>query len=828
MRLLGITAAAGVLGATMFAGARGAGPLPPLGPFLDPVRGVWGAAAHTELPREASGVVTGLRGPVEVRYDARSVPHIFAGDDEDAMRALGYVVARDRLFQLDLQSRAGAGTLTELLGARAAPLDSVPRHLGMSRATERAWAALAADAPTRRLAEAYAAGVNAWIDAATRAELPLEYKLLGTRPARWAAINVLHLVARMAWTLSYMPNEREHLAAEGLVGRVAADALFPVATPIQEPIQPNGRGGAWLDTLPLPVPGAADSAAATVAAFLPRSPTADADGLGSRIFASNNWAVAPSRSRSGKALLAGDPHLELTLPSIWYEAHLVVPGVRDVYGVTIPGSAGVLIGFTRDLAWSLTNTGADVLDFYRETVDDHVRPLRYLLDEAWVDIDLREEAYRDPTGRVFRVDTVRFTHRGPMRQSGKDWLSMRWTALEPGDIVKAFSGASRQPTALAFLDTLAASFLVPAQNAIVADRAGTIAIRSTGHYPLRPGNGDGRIIRDGSTRASDWVGYWPVPDYPQSFNPAQGFLASANQQPIDPSVQPRFLGADAGYEVWRALQINRLLRADSSVTLDEMREFQTNPGSVRADLFMPRFLAAARARREGGAMSKSLAVAESVLVAWDRRYTTEQTGSVLFEQALREVTRRTWDELIPAGDSLRAATPGAPVLLRLMHEAASPWWDDRRTAGRVETRDDILVAALEAAHDTLVARHGAPSERRWAWGVRGAANIEHLLRLGGFSRRGLAVQSGPGTLNPSPASGFGSSWRMVVELGDRVRALGTYPGGQSGNPASARYDDRLRFWQVGELELLYVPPALDSVAPAQVRAALTLRPAGTP
>ncbi|MBK8248498.1 MAG: penicillin acylase family protein [Gemmatimonadetes bacterium] len=824
MRLLRLTGAAALLFGVLWIGRRGVGPLPPLGPLLDPVRGAWGAVATAELPRQASATIPGLGGPVEVRYDARGVPHIFAPREEDAIRALGYVVARDRLFQLDLQARAGAGTLTELLGARALPLDSVPRHLGMARAVERAWAALPADGVTRRYAEAYADGVNAYIATVDAAALPVEYKLLGRQPVPWAPRNVLALAARMAWTLSYGPNERERQLAEGLVGPAAADALFPVVSPVQEPIQPTGRGMATFDTLPIPGPGAPDSQAVALGRLLPRSPTADADGHGSRIFASNNWAVAPSRSRSGKALLAGDPHLELTLPSIWYEAHLVVPGQLDTYGVTIPGSAGMLIGFTRDLAWSLTNTGADVLDFYRETVDDHVRPVRYLVDEQWRDIELREEAYRDPSGRVFRVDTVRFTHRGPMRPLGSDWVSMRWTALEPGDVVEAFALAARQRTAGAFLDSLATRFFVPAQNALVADRSGNIAIRSTGHYPIRPDHGSGLVIRDGSASGSDWLGFWPVSDYPQALNPSQGFLASANQQPIDPAVQGRYLGPDAGYDAWRALQINTLLRADSSVTLDAMRRFQTDPGSVRADLFVPRFLHAARGRRAAGAMSKALTGADSVLTRWDRRYTVDNTGSVLFEQAMREVARRTWDELVPAGDTSRVATPGGTVLLRLMFDSASTWWDDRQTTGRVEQRDDILVASLEAAYDTLVRRYGPPGAGRWAWGERGAANLEHLLRLGGFSRRGLAVQSGPGTLNPSSSSGFGSSWRMVVELGDRVRALGTYPGGQSGNPASARYDDRVRFWQRGDLELLYTPPALDSVAPAQVRAALTLAP----
>ena len=818
--------AAVVLAATTVLGFRGAGPLPPLGPFLDPVRGAWATASSAEHPVDATATIPGLVAPVEIRYDVRGVPHIFARNDTDLFRGLGYVIARDRLFQLELQARAGAGTLTELVGAVAAAADSEPRHLGMPRAAERAWAALADAAPGKQFATAYAAGVNAYIDSLTAREVPVEYKLLGRRPARWKPVDALHLSNRMAHTLSYFPDERERLTAEALVGRAAARAVFPVAGPIQEPIQPNGAGAPRYDVHPLAAPGTPDSAAVALLPILPRTSEDDPDAGIARIFASNNWAVSPSRSKTGHALLAGDPHLELTLPSIWFEVHLVIPGRLDVYGVTIPGSPGVLIGFNRDLAWSLTNTGADVVDYYRETVDDHSAPTRYLLDEGWKVVESRQEIYRDPLGRAIRTDTVRFTHRGPLMRMGADWVSMRWTALEPNDIVAAFAGATRQTTAAAFLDTLAQHYFAPAQNAIVADRHGTIAIRSTGHYPIRPDSGDGLKIRDGSTSASDWQGFWPVSSYPQAFNPAQGYLASANQQPIDPAIDARYLGTDNAFEAWRALQINRLLRGNAQVSVDDMRSFHTNPGSVRAELFAAYFQQAVGKRTAGGQGSPSLRAADSVLRSWDRRYTAENSGSALFERGMRELARRTWDELIPPGEKNRVATPSTHVLLALLADSANAWWDDQRTKDRREHRDDVLAASLESAFDTLVSQHGPPRAVTWAWGKVGAVHVNHLLGLSGFSRRGIAVNGGPGTLNPSSGSGYGSSWRMVVDLGDRVRAFGTYPGGQSGNPASARYDDRLRFWRRGELELLYAPPALDSVAPAQVRAALTLRPPG--
>ncbi len=828
MRLLAILLAVFILSATLVVGFLGGGPqMPPLGRLLDPVRGAWASPAFAELPPSLTASIPGLSAPVEVRYDARSVPHIFGQTEEDVVAALGYVVARDRLFQMELQARAGAGTLTELVGAPALEADVEARHLGMPRAAELAFAALPDSATGKRFAVAYAAGVNAWIDGLRPATWPVEYKLLGTRPSRWQPVNTMHLYNRMGYTLTYSPVERERQVAEGLIGAAAVRAVFPEHAPIQEPIQPNGTGAARDDFRTLPAAGTPDSGAVAQLPRWLRSRLAAGDAELHRIFASNNWAVAPSRSRSGKALLAGDPHLELTLPSIWYEVHLVVPGQLDVYGVSIPGAPGVTIGFTRDVAWSFTNTGADVIDFYRETVDDHGRPVKHIVDDTWRDLVQREEVYRDKNGKALHTDTVMFTYRGPLTRFGDEWVSMRWTVLEPTDLVKAFTGAAHATTAIGLLDAFARDYSGPAQNVVTADRQGNIAIRSTGHFPIRPGDGSGLTIRDGSLSSNDWQGYWRVADYPQSINPPQGYVASANQQPIDPIQRSRSLGFDTGYEPWRALQINRLLRASDSITLDDMRRFQTDPGSVRAERFVAYFLNAAAQAQVAGTATDSLRSADSVLARWDRRYTADNTGAILFETAMGELSRRTWDELIPPTDSVRVAVPSTGVLLGLLSDSASPWWDDRRTSDRVEDRSLILQESLTAAYQTVVRRYGAPDTTRWAWGRVGPAAVNHILGLRGFSRRDVPIQGGRGTLNPSAQrTGFGASWRMVVELGDRVRAMGTYPGGQSGNPASMRYDDRLRFWQRGELELLYAPESIDSMATEQVRASLTLTPAG--
>ena len=422
-------------------GATPIGPAPALGPVLDPAHGVWALATAADLPSGAHETIPGLGTSVRVVYDDRAVPHIFAASVEDAVRALGYVVARDRLAQLHIQTLGASGRITEIAGARALALDREMRRLGLPRAAERTLATL--DDSTRRLLDAYADGVNAYIDAMPAGALPVEFRLTGASPERWRPLDALLLLERMGWTLAYLFPEGQRAAAASRVGRAAAAALFPEAQPIVEPIQPNGQRAPRVDALHLPPPGSPDTGLAPLVSLLPSRSLGAGSPDEPRHFASNNWAVSPPRTAAGRALLAGDPHLDLTLPSIWYEAHLVVPGVMDVYGVTIPGAPGIIIGFNRDIAWTFTNTGADVLDFYQERVDSVDAPTKYLLDGSWRPLERRVETYRSKNGAAVAVDTLYFTHRGPMQRQGDRWLSMRWTVHDSGSSVLGFLAAAR-------------------------------------------------------------------------------------------------------------------------------------------------------------------------------------------------------------------------------------------------------------------------------------------------------------------------------------------------------------------------------------------------
>ncbi len=838
MRRFRITSSGLILAASLYAGHWSIGPVPPLGAFLHPSTGVWAVATTAELPREATADITGLEGQVRVLYDDRGVPHIFAGTVRDVVRALGYVVARDRLFQLELQTRATAGTLSELVGEPALEADRMSRRYGLAWAAERNFGALDPNSSGARLLQAYAEGVNAWIDAMGPRDLPLEYRLLDARPMRWEPAYSLYLIKRMGYTLSFNPHELRRERIQALIGPEATDQLFPIHSPIQEPIVPlDLRTGETTEGDSLAV----GTSVATPSRGPPSRPSVDSLSRGSRMWdvaaagpeghsvvGSNNWAVSPSRAEAGFALLAGDPHLELTLPSIWYEVHLVVGGELDVYGVTIPGVPGVVIGFNRRVAWSFTNAEADVVDFYEETVDDRDQPTSYVVDGTWRPLIRRIEEIRGPGGELLATDTLFFTHRGPLLRNEGRAQSMRWTVLEESGEIEALDEAVRAESVAEWLGAME-RYLAPPQNMLVADWTGSIAVRSMGRFPLRPGDGRGTKIRDGSRSSNDWVGVWSLDRLPQAVDPPQGFLASANQEPLHPAVDSTYLGVNWPGP-WRAIRINELLRADTAVTPEDMQRFQLDPGSARADRFVAEFLHAAERALTLVQGDDALREAAQLLAQWDRRYTKDNERAILFELAMDELADRAWDELLLPAESdstpkRRLSTPGSSVLASLLDDSSNVWWDDQRTAGTVEDRDAILNASLEAALARAKAEYGSPEDGGWRWGAIRQANIYHLLRLPGLSALELPVQGGPGTLSPSSGRGtFGASWRMVVELRPVVRAWTIYPGGQSGNPVSPMYRDRIDKWLAGELDPVRFPQDPAALQQERVVATLTIQP----
>ena len=312
----------------------------------------------------------------------------------------------------------------------------------------------------------------------------------------------------------------------------------------------------------------------------------------------------------------------------------------------------------------------------------------------------------------------------------------------------------------------------------------------------------------------------PVDSMPQVTNPAQGYIVSANQQPFDPAVVSRYIGGNWP-DPWRALRINELLRADDKVTPEKVRLMHMDPLNVRARMIAPYFV---RAAEHSG--NPALAAAATMLRDWDYKYALNAQAPVLFEAAMKRAMRNTWDELSPGAGKAAVATPATAVFVELLRDSTSSWWDVRSTAGVVETRDSVLTDALKGALDSLNLTLG-PVGPAWEWRRAGGINVHHLANLPGFSREHLPVTSGYGTIAPaSGATGsHGASWRMIVELTkDRRTAWSIYPGGQSGNPASKRYDDRLEKWRTGQLDSLVVPESEAAFPKARILSTLDLRP----
>lgn len=784
------------------------GPLPPVGSFLDPIAGVWSAAHQTRSP-DPQLPITGLGSPVEVLIDPRGVPHIFAATDLDAWRALGRLHVRDRLFQLELQSRATEGTLTEWVGGAALPLDRHMRQLGLARRADSLWRALDPTSLQRRALVAYAEGVNSGIAALGPRDRPFEYHLLNVRPRTWRPEFTLYLAFRMAYTLAWHNNDLEREALATVIGDAAAADLFPAESPIQVPVVPGPKGEGI--TLPLRLHDP------EVGRRPPRAPVNIASAANGDLLAgSNNWVVGPRRTAGRHALLAGDPHLDLTLPSIWYEAHLVSADGMDVYGVTIPGEPAVIIGLTRGVAWSFTNSEADFVDHYREVVDDDHAPTRHHVDGQWYPVTSRMEQYRDQRGRIVATETLFTTRRGPLLRYAGGWRSLRWTVLETKDPIGTFLGLQRVGSVEEWLGVVG-RLEAPSQNGVAADTAGHIAERTGGRFPRRPGNDGGRIF-DGTRSTEDWQG--DLPALAGVVDPARGFLYSANQQIVDPRADPAYRGAGWA-PPWRALRLQRLLSADSEVTLESMRRWQTDPISERAEWWRGAIVAAS-------AGDSVLAPAHALLAGWTEGYLPTSRGAPLFEATMDAVVALTWDEL-NAGDGRRVADPAVAVLAALRDRPEDIWWDRVATTER-ETRDDILRLALARAWRQL---SDAPSlgadTTRWRWDGYRTARIPHLAFLPGLGAPGLSVTGGNGTLSPLGSGGsHGASWRMVAEMSPRPTVLATYPGGQSGNPASARYDDRVEQWRTGALDTVRLPRTAVELADQEVIERIRFVPGDVP
>nr|BCX01664.1 MAG: penicillin amidase [Bacteroidota bacterium] len=800
-----------VLGAAIWSFAFRWGSLPPLELLIDPWDGLYRTARAAREPAHLQVRSPALQAEVRIVRDRRGVPHVFAQRDEDLAFALGYLMARDRLFQMDFMARVASGRLAEVLGPAWVETDRELRRTGMAWAARRAAERLRQEQGLEwRLLEAFSAGVNAYRDRLRPQEDPLEFRLLGYRPERWTPEHSLRVALLQAFELTFVLNDLYWDRLSRQLGPEAAAELYPQHSPLAEPLTPEPQG-IWRDTVRISVQpggsGKSDRQRPAFSALLSWLQPAEGQG-------SNNWAVAPWRARGGGALLAGDPHLRLTLPAIWYEVHLVSPS-RNLYGVAIPGTPAIVIGFNDHVAWSLTNTGADVLDLYALRLDTERR--HYWYQGAWRRLRIQIDTIRVRGGRE-QIDTLQFTHHGPVFFEDGRPLALRWVGHEGGRLLRAlwgFGGARN------WADFEAASRFwdVPAQNVLYADRSGTIAIRSCGLFPLRR-SGHGRGVLDGTTDSTEWAGWIPFSDLPASVNPARGWLASANQDPVPPDY-PYYLGYHWP-NPFRARRIRQLLEALPEAGVEDFRRMQTDVGVwlfLRVRPWIERLTA------ERVWPDSTRARAAQLLARWDGTAGVNRPEPLIFWLFWRTFRERVWDE-VPAD----VPRPRDAVLLDLLERAPQSRWFDRLDTPARETAEDLLRQSLHAALDTLLVRYGTDPEG-WAWGRHHRFRIDHVTRSSALRALGRGPYPAPGfwdTLWPAGEleTVHSASWRMIVRFSSEgPEGYGVYPGGSSGNPFSRYYVTGLESWLKGSLFPLRRPTSPEQVPPQERIAMWTLRPA---
>ncbi|MFH2056310.1 MAG: penicillin acylase family protein, partial [bacterium] len=558
-------------------------PLPPLGAFLNPFSGYLQNGEDPQPPKTLT--LPGLQGEVTVVWDDRRVPHIFAANDHDLYLAQGYLTARDRLWQMEIQVLAAAGRLAEVLGPSLVEHDRYQRRIGVPDAAAITAGAIEQAESTGPVVEAYTSGVNAYIAALDYADLPLEYKLVDYRPEFWAPLRSALLLKQMAWDLTtYNLSELNLTRARELLGEGDVDKLYPVHPPYTEPIIPPGTK--WPFEGPQFSAGGSGASHGALGWSPPRQQALSDEDIA---LGSNNWAVSGNRTASGAPILCNDPHLSLTLPSVWYELQLHSPTV-NVYGVTMPGAPGIVIGFNERIAWGLTNAETDVLDLIEIEFEDS-SCTSYLHGEEWLPTRWRVDTIMVRDAEPV-IDSTRLTEYGPVPSGLREESSSRrfppgaalhWTGYGASQELVAFLQLNRASNYDDYVSALQ-HYDAPAQNFAFASSDGDIAIVHNGKIPIRR-EGEGRFV---SSDGAEWFGDIPRQQLPQIKNPQRGFVSSANQYPVD-TLYPYYLPG-THYSFERGARINEVLDTLNSATPEDMMILQTDLLNIQARLVLPSLL----------------------------------------------------------------------------------------------------------------------------------------------------------------------------------------------------------------------------------------------
>ena len=749
------------------------------------------------LPQiEGEIAVQGLAAPVEILRDAYGVPHIFAQSERDAHLALGFVHAQDRLWQMEMNRRIGAGRLAEVLGTAGLAADRFMRTLGVRRAAQANLAHL--DEQTRGALDAYAAGVNAFL--ATQPVFPPEFHLLRMRPEPWRPVDTLTWWKMMAWDLG--GNWRSELLRMRLSRSLPLSRIHEFLPPYPGDAPPAMRDLRDVyDGLEREPPRLAADEAARISGFSGLLSSAHSGG------ASNSWAISGTLSTSGKPLLANDPHLALTAPAVWYLAHLHAPGL-DAIGATLPGVPGVLVGRNERIAWGSTNTGADVQDLYLEKLDTAGH---YLTPEGPRAFQTIEETIR-VRGGADQTLPVRVSRHGPVISDvSREALELTprghamafaWTALAEDDLsMQAALGVARAQNWAQFEAALR-QLHAPQQTITYADVEGNIALLAAGRVPLRKPENDlkGLAPAPGWDARYDWTGYVPFEDLPRAFNPPAGMLVSANHRITPPGYRHQI--TLEWQPPYRARRIEELLHAERKHSVRSFARLQLDTVSLAMRELLPHLLPTP-------ARNDLAREALRMLAGWDGSMAATRPEPLIAIAWWRELAFALYaDEL---GDAFRENWSTRAPFVESTLRTRSAWCDDVRSRA-LERCENVLADSLDKALSDLVRRFGG-SPQSWNWGEAHRAWHRHRP----FSRNSVLARlfdvhaASPGDAysvnvgrsdfsdDIAPyANRHAASYRAIYDLADPQASVFIQSAGQSGNPFSPHYRAFVQPWSQGE------------------------------
>lgn len=768
---------------------------PPFGTFLSPQHGFWQNAEPVNEDISAGLKFPQLAGKVDVYFDDRLVPHIFAEQENDAYFVQGFLHAKFRLWQMELQTFAAGGRASEILGAKGLEHDREFRRLGMVYAAEIALQEMEKDPVINAQCDAYTNGVNAYIETLTESSLPLEYKLIGYKPEKWTKLKTCLFLKYMSYDLAARDDDFEMTNVKSYFSTGDFTKLFPSLQDSLDPIIPKGTPFEKQKVFPV-APVGADSVymnnkdLATVETSKP-----DRDN------GSNNWAVAGSKTKSGAPILCNDPHLGLNLPSLWYEVQISTPSF-NAYGVSFPGAPGVIIGFNDDCAFGFTNGGRDVRDYYEIKFKDDSRQ-EYSFNGQWQKTKFRVDTIKIKGAKDF-IDSVAYVQLGndwcPVmfdksfsggRSTNNKYYAVRWKAHDASNELRIFNMLNHAKN---YADYQAAvtNLHTPGQNCVFACKTGDIAIRTQGEWPAK-WKGQGDFVMPGTDTGYLWQGMIPQDEVPFQYNPERGFVSSANQKPVDDSTYHYYLGRD--YPLYRGIAINRRLSAMSNITPQDMMALQTDNLDMSAVMMKPLIIANMKESELDAAGKKYY----EMFKMWDSRNEVGSKGPTVFENFWKNFEKVVFDDEYANAPKVNIRPFVSTLVEGVLKDSAYKFLDDISTP-QTETLADNITAAFKKAVPQL---QKLEAEGKLEWEKYKATRVNHLAKLAPFSRMNLPIGGGTQCINATKAD-HGPSWRMVVSLTAKTEAYGVYPGGQSGNPGSKYYDSFVDQWAAGKYYSLWM------------------------